>query len=168
MPIRQARPADVAAIAAINVASWQAAYRNVLPAEMLNNMSLADVKKRWLNRLTTADEQVFVCEQTDNIVGYVVCGASRDEDALPHTGEIYGLYLLPDQWGQGHGRHLMTAALDALRNKGFREATLWVLRQNYRAQAFYQAVGFTAEGVDKRETRFNNVVFHQTRYRRMI
>ena len=168
MPIRLAQPADVAAIAAVNIASWQAAYRNALPAELLDNMPLADVQKRWLNRLTTADEQVFVCEQTGSVVGYVVCGAARDDDALPRVGEIYGLYLLPDKWGQGHGRHLMTAALDALRQQGFNEATLWVLHQNKSAQAFYRAVGFKAEGVDKRETRFNNVVFHQTRYRRLL
>jgi ribosomal protein S18 acetylase RimI-like enzyme len=168
MLIRPAQPVDAAAIAAVNIASWRAAYRGVLSADLLDNMSWADIKQRWEKRFANAAERMFVVEQSARIIGYVICGGSRDADALPHVGEIYGLYLLPGEWGQGYGRQLMATAQNSLREQGFSEVTLWVLHQNERAQTFYLAAGFKADGVDKRETRFNNVVFHQKRYRRLL
>ncbi len=41
--------------------------------------------------------------------------------------------------------------MTALARAGFTEATLWVLQGNAGAQAFYRAVGWSEDGLSRRE-----------------
>jgi ribosomal protein S18 acetylase RimI-like enzyme len=43
----------------------------------------------------------------------------------------------------------MEAALAAIRERGYREAILWVLAGNHRAQAFYERRGWNRDGGDR-------------------
>ena len=45
--VRAATPADAAAIAGVHVRSWQAAYRGIVPDEVLDGLSLPDREQRW-------------------------------------------------------------------------------------------------------------------------
>ena len=65
------------------------------------------------------------------------------------AGEIIALYFLKDYYGKGIAQKLMKAALTAL--DYFSEIFLWVLKDNKRAIAFYQKIGFTLKGVDENE-----------------
>ncbi len=70
-------------------------------------------------------------------------------------------------WGQGHGRELMTAALDGLTMVGYGEATLWVLDSNKRARRFYEAAGSRADGSVK-EYEGLGFTLPEVRYRRLL
>ncbi|UFR00586.1 GNAT family N-acetyltransferase [Streptomyces sp. Go40/10] len=50
--------------------------------------------------------------------------------------------LLPPWQGQGHGRRLLRAFLDALHGKGVRAVHLGMVTANTAARAFYDRVGF--------------------------
>jgi ribosomal protein S18 acetylase RimI-like enzyme len=89
---------------------------------------------------------VFVAERGGEVVGFVSVGRSEDPDAQDDTGELYAIYVRRSQWGRGAGGALMDAALTALREHGFREATLWVLEDNPRTRRFYELVGWHADG----------------------
>lgn len=79
---------------------------------------------------------------------------SRDEDADALTAEVGALYVDPGHWRQGVGRAMLTAALEELDRRSFRNVILWVLLENHAALAFYERFGFTIEeGVEKREER---------------
>ena len=55
-------------------------------------------------------------------------------------GEVYALYLLKSQHGQGSGKALFQAALEALRFQGKRRVIVWVLALN-PTRTFYQRMG---------------------------
>src|SRR5580700_8633486 len=51
MLVRSATLADAPTIAAIQVASWQAAHRGIMPDALLNNLSVDQRRQMWENRL---------------------------------------------------------------------------------------------------------------------
>ena len=59
---------------------------------------------------------------------------------------IPALYAHPDAFGRGAGPALMDAALEEIRERGYREAILWMLDGNARAAAFYERSGWTRDG----------------------
>ena len=62
------------------------------------------------------------------------------------TGEIMSLYVRPADFHKGYGRALFEFVTDRLRESGFSEQYLWVPEENRRARAFYEAMGFYANG----------------------
>lgn len=89
--IRTATTADAAAIAAVHVAGWQAAYDGLLPPEMLASLSVEDRTAQWAHWLTT-DRRVLVAVLDGVVVGFVSVGVSRDADAVSEDGELDAIY----------------------------------------------------------------------------
>jgi GNAT superfamily N-acetyltransferase len=79
-----------------------------------------------------ANGQVIVAEMEGVIVGF----------AAVVGGELDGLFVEPDLWGQGIGRSLVDAATLEARRKGL---ALRVIA-NPAARLFYLSCGFTVEG----------------------
>lgn len=156
--IRKAADADVPGIAAIHVHSWQAAYRGILPDELLDSLSVPEREGVW-RALLNGDEDrwlTLVAErESGDLAGFCsVATPSRDADADALTAEVGALYVDPDHWRQGAGGALLAAALEELDRRHFRDVILWVLPENRAALAFYARFGFEVEqGVEKREER---------------
>jgi GNAT superfamily N-acetyltransferase len=147
--VRRARPEDAVAIAEVHVRTWLAAYGDVLDAERLAAVTVAERVPLW-NRLLAAPEQViFVVEDEGRVAAFASVGPSRDPDA---DGELYAIYALPVTWGSGAASELMAAALAALRELRYRTAILWVLEENPRARRFYEREGWVCDGTRKEET----------------
>jgi L-amino acid N-acyltransferase YncA len=64
-----------------------------------------------------------VLVETDEVLGFVNIGPSREEEAVPETGEVTSIYLEPEVWGTGGGRLLMDEALGLLEPLGSRNAS---------------------------------------------
>lgn len=169
MPIRRAIPSDARAIAEVQVASWKAAYRGLIPGTLLDHLQVALREERWTEILADATKQAFVFEQGGRIVGFAGIDASTDADAdKKQVGEIRAIYLAPNEWRKGYGKQLVDAAITSLQSQGFTEVTLWVLHNNQRAIKFYESLGFQPDGATKIDTRENNVELHEVRYRRTL
>ena len=167
MSIRRAGLPDAKGIAIVHVTAWQAAYRGLLPDDALDRLSIDVGEKHWLERISRTAGHILVAEQEGHIVGFVACGSSQDEDAVPaRVGEEYVIYVHPEQWRQGHGAALMGEAAECLREDGFEEITVWVLKGNQGAIAFYEAAGFRADGASKVERRADGLEMPVVRYRR--
>jgi ribosomal protein S18 acetylase RimI-like enzyme len=155
--VRHARDEDAQGIAEIHVRSWQTAYRDILPDELLNGLSVSERESRW-RALLGAGEGLWltlVAEGDDDLVGFCsVATPSRDADAAGRTAEIGALYVNPGHWRRGAGGAMLTAALAELGEHRFRDVILWVLPENQTALAFYRRFGFEVEkGVEKIEER---------------
>jgi len=87
-----------------------------------------------------------VAERDGVIVGFASMAASGDDDATGSTGELRAIYILEDVAGLGVGARLLERAQNALRERGFVRATLWVLDANERARAFYERHGWRPDG----------------------
>ncbi|VIO77188.1 GNAT family acetyltransferase [Bradyrhizobium ivorense] len=59
-----------------------------------------------------------------------------------HRGWVYYVAVAPDRQGQGFGRTMMAAAEDWLRQAGVPKLQLLVRRENAKAGAFYQSLGY--------------------------
>jgi ribosomal protein S18 acetylase RimI-like enzyme len=166
MTVREAELSDAHGIARIHVTCWQTAYRGILPDSTLDNLSAGRVEEAWKGRLAEGEDQVLVYDREGQILGFTSFGASRDEDKdASIVGEMYQLYLDPDEWRKGYGSRLTRAVLKALRSECFSEVTLWVLRENERGRGFYEAMGFEPDGAEKVETRRDGTEMNEVRYR---
>ena len=154
--IRDATPSDARAIAEVHVASWRWAYRDDLPAELLDGLSVDDRERTWFERLARADPAggLLIAEDEERVIGFCGFGKCRDDGVAPTTGEIHAIYLLPEVAGRGIGRALFAAASDRLRMLGYARATLWVMASNDRSRRFYERAGWSWDGTTS-EHRFD-------------
>jgi ribosomal protein S18 acetylase RimI-like enzyme len=148
--VRDATPDDPHAIATVHVRSWRAAYRGLLPDDVLAGLPVPDLEQLWLDRLAARPPRTrtVVATIAGTIAGFAATGpplrpTDGDESTL---GDLYTLYLDPVVWRRGIGTQLHTAALDRLRSCGFTHAGLWVLDSNERALRFYDRHGWTDTG----------------------
>lgn len=148
MTIRQADPTDAEGIARVHVASWKAAYRGLLPDDYLDGLRWETRYEFWSRELRTPTNptvSTWVAVVDGEIAGFATVGPCRDGDRQrADTWEVYGIYLAPTAWGQGHGRRLMEACLSAIPVDAA-DVSLWVLDDNDRARGFYSRLGFTPD-----------------------
>lgn len=150
--IREAEPKDAEAIAGVHVRSWQAAYRGQLTDDYLDSLSVQERLEMHRQMLESSGERrTWVVEDGGRVVGFAVTGPSQDADADERTGELYAVYLEPERFGSGIGKRLTDHAIDDLRGRGFRTATLWVLQTNDGARRFYEREGWTPDGLTTSE-----------------
>lgn len=169
MKVRLAEGADAKAIAQVHVASWQSAYRGILPDKLLDNLSVENRAKNWQAWLAQSRGQTLVLEVGGQVVGFVMCGPTRDRDVDgKKVGEIYAIYLHPDVWGHGFGRRLVEKVKALFRQEGYSELLLWVLADNEAAIQFYEKVGFEADGATKVEIETDGTQLHECRYRQPV
>ncbi|MDF2979062.1 MAG: GCN5-related N-acetyltransferase [Actinomycetospora sp.] len=168
--LRGATPGDAHAIATVTVRSWRAAYRGLLPDDVLAGLSVHDREQRWSDALAAPPEllRVVVAVVADAVVGFAATGPPLvpDDRADPTLGDLYALYLEPEVWRRGIGTRLHSAALDGLRACGFTHAGLWVLDTNARALRFYDRVGWTDTGRTQVDHGPGGVELYERRLRR--
>ncbi len=151
--VRRATAADIPALAAVQLASWRRAYADLLDADYLARLRVAALAEAWREafaRLSSAPpgEAILVAEAR-GVCGYCHVGAAPgDPTRLPgrESGEVFSIYVHPRLWGEGVGRALLGRAEAALTEEGFAWGTLWVLEDNARARAFYEAAGWRVDG----------------------
>ena len=149
MNIRRAISADAEALARVNVDSWRAAYRGLVPDSHLDGLSHERAAQRFREGIVSGDE-IHVVEQSDEILGFLALGGCRDPDVdTATTGEIWGIYLSPQHWRSGLGRQLCRRAEQMLISRHCEQAVLWVLEGNMAARRFYEAMGFQVDGASK-------------------
>ncbi len=163
--VRKATLEDARAIAKVHVKSWQAAYQGLLPEDFLQNLSVDRREQRWREWLQNPEQMVLVYGAED-IVAFCGFAPSRDDDVDSKTvAEVGTLYALGSVWGQGIGKQLWLEAIRQMREEGFTEVRLWVLKGNDRAIRFYEAMGLRFDGKTKTETWQNGTTLHELRYR---
>ena len=169
--VRKAGAGDAAAIAVVHVLSWQAAYEGLLPQDYLDGLDPARRRELWdvvLAEDTWPRSGVLVAENEGGVAGFAAFRPARDKDEDPSLiAEITALYLLPQAWGTGTGRQLMTSSLTVLAHAGYRQAALWVLDTNARARRFYESAGWRPDGTVKNDASLG-FLLTEIRYRHTL
>jgi GNAT superfamily N-acetyltransferase len=167
MLLRPAEPEDAIAVARVHVRSWQAAYRTLLPDDYLDQLRPEDRAQTY--DFANADPlkpHTVVAVEEGLIRGFASTSPSRDPD-LPDHGELCALYVDPEHWRQGIGVALVVAARRRLFGIGFRDALLWVLAGNIRAENFYRNDGWASDGQRRRDSVWG-VAVDEIRYQRKL
>ena len=134
-------PEEIEGKSLVHWQTWREAYDDLLPADFQETMTLE--KCRFFSQ--KYPENTLIAMDGKKVVGFISYGNYRDENI--QAGEIIALYVLKDYYGKGVSKQLMHAAFVALDQ--FSEIYLWVLKDNKRAVAFYQKMGFSFDGQEK-------------------
>ena len=136
MLIRQATKSDIADVARVHVAAWDAAKDGL---DLPSRRTAGERSQHWTAFLGDGVGELWVAEEAPGLLGFLSFGPSRDEDR-PGETELYTLYVDPEAWGRGVGSALMEVlpAADPV--------SLWVAERNIRARDFYARHGFTPDG----------------------
>jgi GNAT superfamily N-acetyltransferase len=139
-PVREAVPADAAAIAAVQIAAWRAAYAGVLTAEYLEGLDQHEFAANWQETLVAMDQRresaVGSCPGGPGPTAGSACVAPRPQvgaDAVcgggppPEAGR-----MLPDAVlvGEAGGRVVAIASVGPFRRStgpGDPTGELWML-----------------------------------------
>lgn len=78
----------------------------------------------------------FVAEDNGKVAGVIMSGHDGRRGFIHHTA------VLPEYRGQGLGKKLVDAALQALEQEGIHKAALVVFEQNETGNAFWEHIGF--------------------------
>jgi ribosomal protein S18 acetylase RimI-like enzyme len=162
--VRPATAADADAIGRVQVETWRAAYRGLMPDETIAQFDIEGRRRMWregLAREPWPGSATFVAEIHGEVVGFASVGVCRDEEDV---GELYAIYLHPTYWDKGIGRALLERAEESMRSTGFEQARLWVLEGNERGEHFYRAAGWERDG--RKVDTFQGAQVAEVRYRK--
>jgi ribosomal protein S18 acetylase RimI-like enzyme len=142
MNLRRATSADVPDIAIVNVDTFQATQRGIVPDSVLKNLDVGKAADRFQRLLSRDDLQAFiyVAEVNGAVIGYAMAGLAR-EHVPGYIGELYGIYILPPYHRSGIGRQLVQAVANELMHAGVPSMYVLVFKENTRARRFYESLG---------------------------
>jgi GNAT superfamily N-acetyltransferase len=154
--VRPAEPSDAAEIARIQLVTWRAAYRDLLPAEVLDALDSDEAEATWRHTIEQGPARVFVATEGRWHVGFVAAGVSPQDDSAGADGTptpdadqvaLVSTLLVEPRWGRrGHGGRLLAAAGEAMRADGLARGISWVAEQDKASLAFWDRVGWKADG----------------------
>jgi ribosomal protein S18 acetylase RimI-like enzyme len=127
---------DFAAVAQLYYDTWQVAYRDLVPAGYLDQLT----PTTW--HPEKRQNQTLLALAEDQLAGVCAFGPARDS-RFAGAGELYSIYVHPAQQHQGIGQLLMQGALARL-EPDFSSIYLVVLTNNLPARRFYEQQGFHA------------------------
>jgi GNAT superfamily N-acetyltransferase len=169
--VRLAEPSDARAIAEVSVASRRWSYRELLPKEILDDMSVEETTADFAEGLANLPPgaEVFVAEQGERVVGYAYVLPSRDADVPARTSELGSLYVTEDVAGTGVAQALMETTQDHARAAGNGVLTTWVREENARARRFYEKYGLHPDGGERSSPHdVLPIEIHEIRYRKSL
>ena len=164
--MREATPDDTGAIVSVTVAGWRTAYRDIVAPEKLADLPI----DRWRHEIGVGlrrpvdDAFTYVAEIDGDFAGYCfVAAPARDSDLAPDVAELVAMYVDPEHWRAGAGAALMEAALERLASLPYTEAVLWTFKENGRAIAFYERLGWRSDDTEKIHARSGRRAVRYTR-----
>ncbi|MCU1604089.1 MAG: Acetyltransferase protein [Modestobacter sp.] len=152
--VRPASPADAAEIARIQVVTWRAAYRTVLPPAVLDDWDDAAATAAWRAAVAsppTPAHGVLVAEESGTLVGFAAFGPAELTDgeqpaAEGPTAEV-GALLVEPRWGRrGHGSRLLAALADVARVDGVARLQIWLPESDRVSAGFLASAGWAPDG----------------------
>ncbi len=157
--VRPARAADAANLARIQIASWQTGYADLVPPQVLAELTSAEAAKRWhgqweaavTNPPTSRHRVLVAVERGEDreraVVGFTSFGPATDQDLWPATdAELYELHVHPELTGRGHGSRLLNALADTVRDDGFHTLCAWALESDTSLREFLESAGWAPDG----------------------
>ena len=98
--------------------------------------------------LADKDSVFFIAESDGEMIGYSKLKENSIEDSVSDTNpiELCRLYVAHEFHGKGVAEKLMNECLDEATRKDFQTMWLGVWEFNFRAQRFYEKLGFSKVG----------------------
>jgi hypothetical protein len=167
--VRAARASDAAGLAHVQAASWSATLAELVPDEVLAELTsaaaLEQFEQRWLEAIVnppTSKHRVHVAVAepgSAEVAGFAAAGPATDEDLWAGTdAELYELHVRPEPAGAAatataaeeeadrHDARLLHAVAGAFAEDGFSTAYTWALSGDQSRIAFLSSAGWAPDG----------------------
>ncbi len=155
--VRAARASDAPGVARVQVASWRAAFKGLVPdaviAELAGEEAVRRFADHWQESIgspPTSKHRIHVAVEkpgAPEVLGFAAAGPATDEDLWPGTdGEIYELHVAPSVAGKGHDERLLHAVADTFAEDGFSTGYTWALAGDAARIGFLEAAGWAPDG----------------------
>ncbi len=143
MILRDATPADTAALSALGKATFTETFGHLYAPENLALFLENHGVERWAEQLADPAYAVRVAAVDGTLIAYAKLGPH----AMPFTPrgrpiELRQIYVLKPWQGAGLAAQLMDWVLATARARGADELYLSVFKDNHRARRFYDRYGF--------------------------
>ncbi|HEY2299980.1 MAG TPA: GNAT family N-acetyltransferase [Jatrophihabitans sp.] len=152
--VRPAGPADVDDVARIQVDAWQYGYAAILPATVLELVTVENARPAWAQAITappTATHRVLVAQEKERVVGFTALAPAEDvqpDDPDPDTTIQIGPILVEPRWSRrGHGSRLMAAAIEFARSDGMTRAVAWIPEADTVSREFLVGANWAPDGL---------------------
>lgn len=140
--IRYATIEDAKTISEVVVTSWQSAYREIVPDEYLDSISVDKREVYIKNSLMEGYKHFIIAECKGQVVGMMCFYPQSKKKLIVDEWELEAIYLLPGFWNKDIGIKLMQYMFKYMREEQADFCGLWVLEENLRARRFYESIGF--------------------------
>lgn len=154
--VRVAAPADAAEIARIQLTTWRSAYADLLPAEVVGSLDIAETERQWRQTLTEGPASVLVATEGQWMVGFCVGGIAPAQEAVAADGTpppdiatvaLVSSLLVEPRWGRrGHGGRLLGSMARRLIDRGATRGITWVPAPDSASLAFFRSVDWNPDG----------------------
>ncbi|WP_405166011.1 GNAT family N-acetyltransferase [Nocardia sp. NBC_01499] len=132
-------------LAECHIACWREAYRDLVPAHVLDAFDVERRAKQWERNRVKYPGRTWVALVGTQVIGFASAGETLDEPPVPPL-QLQAMYVRSPWYGTGVADDLLRAALDPSATY-----SLWVFEQNPRALAFYRKHGFELDGTSRVE-----------------
>ena len=122
--------------------SPQALFDGTLGEVMPTNEKI----KRLVEPLLEKGSYYLIATENDELMGWVLIGANKDQFTDKMNGFIYELFVIDVFRGNGVSKQLMRTAIDHLRQDGYSEVRLSAFAGN-QAIKLYEKMGFNLRTV---------------------
>jgi ribosomal protein S18 acetylase RimI-like enzyme len=143
--VRRAKPADLESIGRLGALLVRIHHefdpRRFIPATPKTEKGYASFLRTQLNE---ANVVMLVADQDGGVLGYTYAGIEGYDymSLRGPAGAFYDIVVDPAHRGEGIGRLLLDATLDALRTQGAPRVVLSTAEQNEAAQRLFAHAGF--------------------------
>lgn len=142
---------DSKAASRIYAMGWKAGYKKIFSEELLTEIPFDFWVDRFNSNYDTHRFEIAIINAEGKDIGAGGYGFSRDYDDS-ETGEVTSIYFLETAWGKGYSKKLMDFMIGELKKIGCKKVNIWVLKDNIRAQRFYEKYGFKRTGNEREIT----------------
>lgn len=144
--IRRVAKGDEHILAYIQTESWKAAFRDIIPEDLLAKYTQPEKAAEMYRKLLEDGKgNGYLLEVNGKPHCIAYWDATRESD-MPGYAELICIHSLQDQWHRGYGSKMMDRVFSDVQKAGYSKIMLWVFEKNRRAIEFYKAKGFTASG----------------------
>lgn len=128
---------DALEIANLIKYGWNCAYKGLIEDDYLKNMDIEKMAEKWKENIKV-DKNIYVYKKDRKILGVIRIGESID---MKNVGEIFCLYVRPEEKRKGIGSQLFEFAKDKIIEQGYDEMIVWCLKGNKEGSNFYIKCG---------------------------
>jgi GNAT superfamily N-acetyltransferase len=152
--VRPARPEDAEEIGRIQIDTWRTGYAKILPAAVLDALSLPEAVASWsaaIESPPSSRHHVLIAMEQTWRVGFVAVSPAEDleaTDADPAATASIAPLLVEPRWGRrGHGSRLLAAAVEHARADGMTRAITWIPEGDAPSREFLLSAGWAPDGL---------------------